>query len=81
MSSQVSVAVAQVNCTVGDLEGNSRRIVEAARHAAASRADILLTPELSLTGYPPEDLLLRRAFYGAVDDTLARLAAQLLQFP
>ena len=81
MSSQVSVAVAQVNCTVGDLEGNSRRIVEAARHAAASRADILLTPELSLTGYPPEDLLLRRAFSGAVDDTLARLAAQLLQFP
>ena len=81
MSSQVSVAVAQINCTVGDLEGNSRRIVEAARRAAASRADILLTPELSLTGYPPEDLLLRRAFYGAVDDALARLAAQLLQFP
>ncbi len=81
MSSQVSVAVAQINCTVGDLEGNSRRIVEAARHAAASRADVLLTPELSLTGYPPEDLLLRRAFYGAVDDALARLAAQLLQFP
>jgi NAD+ synthase (glutamine-hydrolysing) len=81
MSSQVSVAVAQINCTVGDLEGNSRRIVEAARRAAALRADILLTPELSLTGYPPEDLLLRRAFYGAVDDALARLAAQLLQFP
>ncbi len=81
MSSQVSVAVAQINCTVGDLEGNSRRIVDAARRAAAARADILLTPELSLTGYPPEDLLLRRAFYGAVDTALATLAAQLLQFP
>jgi len=81
MSSQVSVAVAQINCTVGDLEGNSRRIVDAARRAAAARADILLTPELSLTGYPPEDLLLRRAFYGAVDSALAALAAQLLQFP
>ena len=81
MSSQVSVAVAQINCTVGDLEGNSRRIVDAARRAAAAHADILLTPELSLTGYPPEDLLLRRAFYGAVDAALARLAAQLLQFP
>jgi len=81
MSSQVIVAVAQINCTVGDLEGNSRRIVDAARRAAAARADILLTPELSLTGYPPEDLLLRRAFYGAVDAALAKLAAQLLQFP
>jgi len=81
MSSRVIVAVAQINCTVGDLEGNSRRIVEAARTAAASRADILLTPELSLTGYPPEDLLLRRAFYGAVDAALVKLAAQLLQFP
>jgi NAD+ synthase (glutamine-hydrolysing) len=81
MSSQVTVAVAQINCTVGDLEGNSRRIVDMARRAASGRADILLTPELSLSGYPPEDLLLRRAFYGAVDDALARLAAQLLQFP
>jgi len=81
MSSQVSVAVAQINCTVGDLEGNSRRIVDMARRAAAARADVLLTPELSLTGYPPEDLLLRRAFYGAVDGALSRLAAQLLQFP
>ena len=80
MSSQVSVAAAQINCTVGDLEGNSRRIVDAAQRAAAARADILLTPELSLTGYPPEDLLLRRAFYGAVDAALAALAAQLLQF-
>jgi len=81
MSSRVIVAVAQINCTVGDLEGNSRRIVEAARTAVASRADILLTPELSLTGYPPEDLLLRRAFYVAVDAALEKLAAQLLQFP
>ena len=59
MNSRVIVAVAQINCTVGDLEGNSRRIVDAARRAAAAGADVLLTPELSLTGYPPEDLLLR----------------------
>jgi NAD+ synthase (glutamine-hydrolysing) len=81
MSSHVSVAVAQINCTVGDLEGNSRRIVDAARRAQQARADILLTPELSLTGYPPEDLLLRRAFYGAVDSALEKLAGMLLQFP
>jgi NAD+ synthase (glutamine-hydrolysing) len=81
MSSKVKVAVAQLNCTVGDFEGNSRKIVESARQAAAGGAHVLLTPELSLTGYPPEDLLLRRAFYAATDAALQKLCAQLLQFP
>ena len=81
MSSKVKVAVAQLNCTVGDFEGNSRKIVDAARQAAAGGAHVLLTPELSLTGYPPEDLLLRRAFYAATDAALQKLCAQLLQFP
>jgi NAD+ synthase (glutamine-hydrolysing) len=81
MSSHVRVAVAQINCTVGDFEGNSRRILDCARRAAAASADLLLTPELSLSGYPPEDLLLRRAFYAASDAALERLAAQLLQWP
>jgi NAD+ synthase (glutamine-hydrolysing) len=81
MSSHVKVAVAQLNCTVGDFEGNCRRILEAAARAAAAGADLLVTPELSLSGYPPEDLLLRRAFYAASDAALARLVGQLLQFP
>jgi NAD+ synthase (glutamine-hydrolysing) len=81
MSSNVKVAVAQINCSVGDLEGNSRKIVDAAERAVAQGADLLVTPELSLTGYPPEDLLLRRAFYAASDAALLRLAAQLLRFP
>lgn len=81
MSSNVKVAVAQLNCTVGDFEGNSRKIIEAASRAAAAGADLLLTPELSLAGYPPEDLLLRRAFYAASDAALQMLTAQLLQFP
>jgi NAD+ synthase (glutamine-hydrolysing) len=81
MSSQVRVAVAQINCTVGDFEDNSRRIVEMAERAAQSAADVLLTPELSLSGYPPEDLLLRRSFYGAVDRALQDLAARLLSVP
>jgi NAD+ synthase (glutamine-hydrolysing) len=81
MGSHVRVAVGQINCTVGDFEGNTRRILDCARRAAAAGAHVLVTPELSLTGYPPEDLLLRRAFYAACDDALARLAAQLLQFP
>ena len=81
MSSNVKVAVAQLNCTVGDFEGNSRKIIEAASRAAAAGADLLLTPELSLAGYPPEDLLLRRAFYAASDAALQILTTQLLQFP
>jgi NAD+ synthase (glutamine-hydrolysing) len=80
MSSRVRVAVAQINCTVGDFEANSRRILEMAARAAQAGAHVLLTPELALSGYPPEDLLLRRAFYGASDAALKRLAAQLLQF-
>jgi len=81
MSSHVKVAVAQINCSVGDFEGNGRKIVESAARAAAEGADLLVTPELSLAGYPPEDLLLRRAFYAASDAALQKLAAQLLQFP
>jgi NAD+ synthase (glutamine-hydrolysing) len=81
MSSNVKVAVAQINCSVGDFEGNCRKIVEAAARAVAAGADVMVTPELSLTGYPPEDLLLRRAFYAACDAALLRLAGQLLRFP
>ncbi|HQR55663.1 MAG TPA: NAD+ synthase [Burkholderiaceae bacterium] len=81
MSSNVKVAVAQINCSVGDFEGNSRKIVEAAARAVAEGAHVMVTPELSLTGYPPEDLLLRRAFYAACDSALQRLAVQLVQYP
>jgi NAD+ synthase (glutamine-hydrolysing) len=81
MASHVRVAVAQINCTVGDFEGNSRRILEMAARASTSGARVLVTPELSLSGYPPEDLLLRRAFYEASDAALAQLAGKLLQFP
>ncbi len=73
----VIVAIAQINSTVGDLAGNSARIAEAARRAAAAGADILLTPELSLVGYPPEDLLLRRSFYAKTAEALSALAAEL----
>jgi len=81
MGSHVRVAVAQINCTVGDFDGNSRRILDMAARASSAGARVLLTPELSLSGYPPEDLLLRRVFYEASDATLAQLAGKLLQFP
>ncbi|TAK92195.1 MAG: NAD+ synthase [Burkholderiaceae bacterium] len=70
----MKIAIAQINCTVGDLAGNAQRILEQARLAAEQGADILLTPELSLTGYPPEDLLLRNGFYEQCQTTLKQLA-------
>jgi len=74
---EVIVALAQINAIVGDLAGNARLIASAARQAHAQGASLVLAPELALTGYPPEDLLLRPAFMQACDDTLAALAAEL----
>jgi len=68
------IAAAQLNQTVGDFDGNAARIVEAARNAADRGARLLLTPELSLCGYPPEDLLLRAAFYDRCEAALAQVA-------
>ncbi len=73
----LKIAVAQINCTVGDVAGNAARILAAAENARALGADLLLTPELALCGYPPEDLLLRPDFYRACDRELAALAMQL----
>lgn len=76
----VTVALAQLNCTVGDFAGNAARIVAAAREAHQAGARILVTPELSLTGYPPEDLLLRPAFIDASARALDALIAELAAF-
>ena len=70
------IAIGQINCTVGDLSGNSRKILEYAERAKAGGADLLLTPELSLCGYPPEDLLLREDFCAACERALLELARQ-----
>lgn len=56
------VALAQLNTVVGDVAGNSRKILEAIHGSADAGADILVAPELALSGYPPEDLLLRPSF-------------------
>jgi NAD+ synthase (glutamine-hydrolysing) len=66
---------------LGDLPGNAEQIMQAAATAAAQGASLLLTPELALTGYPPEDLLLRPAFITAVAEELSRLMVTLQQFP
>jgi NAD+ synthase (glutamine-hydrolysing) len=59
------VALAQINVTVGDVQGNAHKIMEAARRAFADGAQLVVAPELALTGYPPEDLLLRPGFIQA----------------
>lgn len=71
------IAVAQFNATVGDLTGNVERIIQCAAEAKARGAHVLLTPELALCGYPPEDLLLRPDFYRACNRALDDLAARL----
>ena len=75
------IALAQLNVTVGDLAGNAARIAQAAREAAAQGVALLVTPELSLCGYPPEDLLLRPAFIDACQAQLQALAAELASVP
>ena len=64
------VALAQINPTVGDLEGNTRLIIDWIGRAREQGADIVCFPELAVTGYPPEDLVLKRAF---VRDNLKQL--------
>lgn len=66
------IALAQINPTVGDLAGNRRLVEESAAKAAAAGAQLVLLPELALTGYPPMDLLERRGF---VEDQLRELEA------
>ena len=72
----MKIAIAQLNFVVGDIKGNSERIRHAAQNAAAAGASLLLTPELALSGYPPEDLLLRNDFNQACTNALQQLAAQ-----
>ncbi|MBL8449558.1 MAG: NAD+ synthase [Dechloromonas sp.] len=72
----LKIAVAQFNAVVGDLAGNAARIAAWAVEARKAGAQVLLTPELALSGYPPEDLLLRPDFYRAAAAALEDLARQ-----
>jgi NAD+ synthase (glutamine-hydrolysing) len=75
------VALAQINLTVGDLEGNARKIRQAMQQAAEAGAHIVCTPELALTGYPPEDLLLKPGFVDANLRALETLVEASREFP
>jgi NAD+ synthase (glutamine-hydrolysing) len=74
----MKIAVAQVDTTVGDFPGNVQRIRGAVDAARAAGAGLVVTPELALSGYPPEDLLLRDDFLDECRDELLRLAAYCL---
>lgn len=73
----LKICTAQLNVTVGDMPGNAQKIIAAAREAYAQGARLLLTPELSICGYPAEDLLLRPAFIAACDDAVKTIAREL----
>lgn len=75
------IALAQINPVVGDLSGNAKLIRDAAEVAHRAGAKLLITPELALTGYPPEDLLLRPAFIEAAADALDQLRRTLAVYP
>ena len=75
MTSSFTLALAQMNPTVGDLAGNAARMLALAREAAGQGADLVLYPEMCLTGYPPEDLVLMPAFRAAVMREAEALAA------
>src|SRR5919197_1900998 len=70
------LALAQINTTVGDLDRNRERILRAVDEARTAGADLVLLPELAVTGYPPEDLLLRPGFVRAAHASLERIAAE-----
>ena len=72
----MKIALAQTNSTVGDLCGNAKRMLEFSRRAAESGANVVVFPELSLTGYPPRDLLEKESFLDRTEQHLVSLAAE-----
>jgi NAD+ synthase (glutamine-hydrolysing) len=77
MSQKLVVALAQINFLVGDIPGNTQRVIDCANSVAAEGGcDLVLFSELALTGYPPEDLLLRPSLKRRIDEALARIRAE-----
>jgi len=74
--SSLRIAVAQINTTVGDLGGNTKKIIEYIKKASKFKTDIVIFPELAITGYPPEDLLLREDFVSENKEYLKKIAKE-----
>src|SRR6266567_418068 len=75
MTSPMRLALCQMNATVGDIAGNERKILDGIERAVAAGAQLVLFPELAVTGYPPEDLLLKEHFLADARASLERIAA------
>jgi len=75
------IGLAQINTIVGDLAGNSRRILDAYRSLVAQGAELVLFPELAVCGYPPRDLLFKKLFISDVEQATAAIAAQIGAVP
>ena len=69
------LALAQLNTTVGDIDGNTARIIEYVERARECQADLVAFPELAITGYPPEDLLFKTSFLQANEEAMQRVVA------
>ncbi len=76
MTDKLRIALAQLNPVVGDIAGNLEKAVEARRAAEVEGAELVVFTELFLTGYPPEDLVLKRAFQDAARAAAIELARQ-----
>jgi NAD+ synthase len=73
---KLAIAVAQLNCTVGDIAGNAGKVRRARTEAASQGADFVVFPELFISGYPPEDLVLKPAFQAACRAAVEQLARE-----
>jgi NAD+ synthase (glutamine-hydrolysing) len=79
MSTGLRIALAQLNLLVGDVQGNTARLRDVARGAAGQGTDLVVFPELALSGYPPEDLLFHRGLRTQVEQGLAALAVEVAE--
>jgi NAD+ synthase (glutamine-hydrolysing) len=71
----VKIALAQINPTVGDFQGNTKKIIDFSREAAAAQADVVMFPELAVCGYPPADFLDKPSFVARCAEATAEIAA------
>jgi NAD+ synthase (glutamine-hydrolysing) len=74
--STLKICLAQLDLFVGDIDGNASRVIATARDAEAQGADLVMFPELALSGYPPEDLLFHSGFRRQVQAAVARVCAE-----
>ncbi|HOD75088.1 MAG TPA: nitrilase-related carbon-nitrogen hydrolase, partial [Syntrophorhabdaceae bacterium] len=77
MEKMLRIGLCQMNSTVGDMTGNGERVVEWVEKAKAEEVDILALPELVITGYPPEDLLLKKGFVDANIRVITEIASRI----